>query len=98
DPVKARCLAAEDDVGVQGIRGDIAILFNANGSEAAEVDCTMVASTRHGRRATLLLPAVYPVWKPVIGNDMVELRRWLVIPGTPSFAAIHRDGCTLVDP
>src|SRR3954463_103091 len=33
----------------------------------------------------------------VIGNHVIELRRRLVVPGTPGTAAIHGNGCTLID-
>src|SRR4029079_13814269 len=44
----------------------------------------------------LLLAAVDPVGKLIIGDHVVELGGRLVVPGTPSFAAVDSDDRSLV--
>src|SRR5262249_50597433 len=55
----------------------------------AKRDRAVVAATLHTRRAALLLSAVDPVWKLIVSDDVIELCRRLVVPGTPRLAAVH---------
>src|SRR5579864_2812219 len=62
----------------------------------AKRDLTKVAAAGDSRRATLLLAAIDPIWKAIVGNNVITLRRRLVVPGAPSSPAIHADGRALV--
>src|SRR6267154_1803263 len=56
----------------------------------------VTAAAWSGYRITVLLRAVHPVRKLVIRHYVIELRRWLVEPGTPSFTAVARHNRSLV--
>src|SRR5205085_560685 len=47
-------------------------------------------------RAALLLPAAHPVWKAIVGDDVVHLRGRLVVPRAPGLPAVHGDSRALV--
>ena len=89
-------LAAIDDVRVQRVGGDIAVLLGPDGVPIAGRDLAVVAAAGDAGRAALLLAAVHPVRKPVIGDDVVELGGRLVVPATPRLAAVDRDDRALV--
>src|SRR5262249_35688536 len=82
---------------MQRVRRDVAVFFDADGGPVAESNLAKIAAAGGADRAALLLSAVDPVGKLVVGNDVVELRGRLVVPGTPGLAAVHADGCALVD-
>ena len=54
----------------------------------AKVNRAVIAAARDPDRSALLLPAIKPIRKSVIGADVVELRGRLVIPRAPGLAAI----------
>src|SRR3989442_2838399 len=81
---------------MEGVGRDVAILFDPDGSPVTEGDLAEVAAASGSDASTLLRTAIDPVRELVVGDDVVELRGGLVVPGTPSLAAIHADGCTLV--
>ena len=62
----------------------------------AKGDLAIIAAAGDAGGAALLLAAIDPIRKTVVGDHVVELRRGLVVPGTPSLAAVHADGCALV--
>src|SRR5262249_181403 len=47
-------------------------------------------------RAALLLPAVDPVRPAVVGDDVIHLRRRLVVPTAPRLAAVDGDRRALI--
>ncbi len=96
DLVVTRHLAAVDDVRIQRIRRDVAVLLGAHRVPVAKRDLPIVAAARHARRPALLLPAVHPVGRLVIGDHVIELCRRLVVPTAPGGASVHRDGGALV--
>src|SRR6266404_5704520 len=55
---------------------------NSTCGSTVESDLAVLAPAGHAGRAALLLCAVDPVGKLVVGDDMVELRRGLVVPRT----------------
>ena len=55
-----------------------------------------LASAGHGRGAAVLLRAVNPVRELVVGGYVVKLAVRLIVPGTPSFAAVERDDGALI--
>ena len=81
-----------DDVRVGGIGRDvsafaatdlviISLINSAAGTRVGNGDCRVI-----------LLSAIKPVREPVIGGDVIELRRRLVIQRGPTGAAVRRDG------
>src|SRR5216117_2906668 len=95
-PVEAADLSAVNQVGVQRVWGHVAVLLDAHGMPLPDGDLAVVAAARDARRSALLLPAVDPVRKTVIGDDVIELGRGLVVPRAPGRAAVHRHDRALV--
>src|SRR5262249_20725232 len=94
--VVARHLAAVDEVRVERVGGDVAVLLGADGVPVAEGDLAVLATAADAGRAALLLAAVDPVGELVVGGDVVELGRRLVVPRRPGLAAVDRDDRALV--
>src|ERR1700691_118655 len=63
----------------------------------AKSDFSEVAAAGRAHRAALLLAAINPVGKLVVGDYVIELRGWLVVPGAPGLTAVHADRRALVD-
>ena len=95
-PVEPRQLAAVDQVGVQRVRRDVAVLLGAHRVPFADGDLPVVAAARHAGGARLLLPAVHPVGEAVVRRDVIELRGRLVVPGAPLRAAVDGDDRALI--
>ena len=96
-PVPARDSApAVDDVRVERVGSGVAVFVDGDRAPVAERDLAVVAPARDARRPALLLAAVDAVGEGVVGRDVVELRRRLVVPGAPGLAAVYRDGRALV--
>src|ERR1035438_5737323 len=95
--VEHRRLAAINQIGMQRIGRYVTVFFHANGGPVAKSDFAEVAAAGGADRAAFLLAAIDPIGKLVIGDDVIELRGRLVIPGTPGLAAIHADGRALVE-
>ena len=81
---------------MQRVGRDVAVLLGADRVPFAERDLPVVAPTRNARRPALLLAAVHPVRETVVGADVIELRRGLVVPGAPRLTAVHGDHGALV--
>ena len=88
---------AINDVGIQRIGRNITVFLGADRMPVAEGDLAVVAAAGDAGRAALLLAAVNPVGKLVVGADVIELRGRLVVPGAPGLAAVHADGGALID-
>src|ERR1035438_2080238 len=82
---------------MQRIGRYVAVLFYAQGGPVAECDLAEVAAAGGACRAALLLAAVDPVGELIVGDDVIKLRGGLVVPGTPGLAAVHADGCALIE-
>src|SRR5215472_7204417 len=83
--------SAENYAGVQGVRREVAVFVAC--LQRTPVVCTDRAKfslARHRRRATVLLCAVNPIRKLLVGDDVIKLPVGLVVPGTPGSAAIQR--------
>src|ERR1700681_1693484 len=74
----------------------VAVFFHARRMPVAKRDRAVVAARHHAGAAALLLAAVDAVRKTVVGDDVVELRRRLVVPRAPRRAAVHADDRALV--
>src|SRR4051794_22701431 len=93
-PVEARDFIASgpiNDVVVQWVRRDIAVLDHADGMPVSKSDFTVIAATGDADRTALLLPTTNFVRESVHDADVIDLRRGLVVPRTPGLAAIHTD-------
>src|SRR5262249_17317539 len=85
-----------NQVWVEGIRGDVAVLLNAYGMPVPTHDLAVTAPAGHRGRTALLLAPINPVRELVVGDDMVELRGRLVVPCAPGLASVHRDNRPLI--
>ncbi len=94
--VEFRAVAAVDDVGIERIGRDVVVLFGADGVPIAEGDGAIVAAAGDGDGAALLLSAVDPIGRLVIGDDVIELRGGLVVPTAPGAAVVDGDGGALI--
>src|SRR5579872_22866 len=89
---------AVNNVGIERVGSDIAILDGAHGVPVAEGDFAVVTPAQGAHGAAFLLPGANFVGEGVAGADVVELRRGLVVPGTPALAAIDaHDGALVAD-
>src|SRR4029077_12653798 len=59
-------------------------------------DFAIVAATEHAGRTTVLLCSIGAIGKQVVGGDVVELPRRLVVPGTPGLTRVHSDDGSLI--
>src|ERR1700730_6564077 len=80
-----------------GIGHDVAKLKSPGRRPIAIGDLSIIAAAGDGRRATVLLRSVNGVRKMLISADVIKLPGRLVVPRAPGFAAIHADGCALID-
>src|SRR5207249_1963135 len=94
--VEAGDLAAVDDVRVERVGGDVAVLLDADRVPVAEGDVAVAAAAGRADRAALLLAAVDPVGELVVGADVVELGGRLVVPGAVRLPAVDADDRPLV--
>ena len=62
----------------------------------AKRDCAVIAAAVDANRAALLLSRADTVRKRIVGDRVIELRRGLVVPGTPCLAAIDSDDRALI--
>src|SRR5439155_24276256 len=75
---------------------DIPVLLRADGTPLPERDLAVVAAAHDPGGSALLLAAVHAVRELVVGADVVELRRRLVVPRAPRRAPVHRDEGALI--
>src|SRR5579885_3749899 len=76
---------------------DVGVLLRADGMPVANPNLAVFAAAGNFGASALLLAAEDPIWKPVVGDDVIELRRRLIVPGAPRLSVIHRERRTLVD-
>src|SRR6185503_6921346 len=62
----------------------------------AKRDLPVVSATGYSYRAALLLASVDPIRKPIVGDHVIELRGWLVVPRAPALSAVNCNDCSLV--
>src|SRR5215469_10256135 len=94
--VGARDAATIKDVRVARVHGDVAVLLDARQAPFPEGNFPRVAAALRGGGAAFLLCAVNPVRKTIIGDHVIELRRWLVVPAAPGLPAIDADDRPLI--
>src|SRR5215470_12540778 len=71
---------ADDDVWIERIGNDVTIFLRCNRSPIAERDFAVVATAFDSDRPAFLLTTVKPIRKRVVCADVIQLRRWLVVP------------------
>src|SRR2546425_1377907 len=86
----------EHDLGIARVGKDRAPLPAGHGLPVQGRDRAQVASTARGDRSGVLLRRVDPIGKGVVGSDVVDLLRGLVVPRAPGVAAVERDDRPLV--
>src|SRR6185437_5491059 len=96
DAVVPGDLAAIDDVGVERIGRDVAVLLDAHRVPIAQRDLPVIAAAGDADRAAFLLRGVDVVGEFVVGDDVVRRRGRLVVPGAPGLAAVDAQGAALV--
>src|SRR4029079_17322007 len=98
--VEAVDASAVDDGRVLRIGGHVvALAARRDLAELHQIDpVDRVRAARPPRGARILLRAVHPVRKTVVGDDVVELPGGLVVPGAPRLAAVDGDDAPLIDP
>ncbi|GBD16679.1 hypothetical protein HRbin26_01582 [bacterium HR26] len=89
---------ADHDVGIVRLDGDVAALAAARRIPVALVDRPIDRAARHADRGVVLLRAVDTVGNLVVGDDVVELGRRLVIDRGPARAAVEGDAGAAVVP
>src|SRR5204862_6978285 len=94
--VKAGDFAAVNDIWIQRVWRDITIFFSAYGAPIAPGDRPVIAARRNACRTALLLPAVNPVGKLIVCDDVIKLRCRLIVPTAPGLAASNGDACALI--
>src|SRR6266852_9478182 len=89
--------AAEHHPRMQRIWRNIAIFVaGIHRPPIMKIQRTVLAAVWSCRRTAVLLRAVHPVRKLVIRHHVIELPRRLVVPGTPTLAAVARHDSALV--
>ena len=88
-PVELSELAAVQNIRMQRIRRDVAVLFDANGMPIPKRNRTVITAAGNADRAALLLRAIHPVGELIVRGQVINLRRRLVVPGAPSLSAVH---------
>ena len=94
--IEPRQLPAVNDVRIDRIGDDITIFLGRDRLPIPKRDLAFVAAAFDTDRAAFLLPAVKPIRKRVVGTDMIQLCRRLVVPRAPGHTAIDRDDRSLV--
>ena len=87
---------AVDHVGVERIRGNVAVFDGPHRMPVAVGDLPIVAAAGDAHRATLLLRGAHAIGKSGRDTHVEELRGRLVEPRTPGLTAVHGDERALV--
>src|SRR5262249_25001189 len=81
-----------DDVGIARIDGYVATLPTGDTFPIGAVNDTVIRARPNSHGRVVLLRAVDAVEKIVVGGDVIELRRRLVVLRGPVLATVHADG------
>ena len=89
--------SAKHHARIQRVRRNVAIFVpGVHRPPIMEIQRTVPAAAWSRRRTAVLLRTVHPVRKLVIRHHVIELRRWLVVPGAPRLTAVARHDRALV--
>src|SRR6266568_2073843 len=94
--LRSREPVAIKNVRIERIDGDVSILENPDQMPIAKSNFAVIAAALRRHGAALLLRAVNPVRKAIVGGDVIELRGWLIVPTAPRRAAVHADDRALI--
>src|SRR5438067_5513432 len=61
-----------------------------------KIQRAMISGAWSSGRTTVLLRAIDPVRKSIVGDHVIKLAGGLVVPGTPRSAGVARDDCALI--
>ena len=89
--------AAVDQPWMQRIGRDVPILLDSDRMEVAKGYRSVVAATAHFRATAFLLRAEDAIREAIVGNDVIELRRRLIVPTAPGRATVDRNRRALID-
>src|SRR6266446_4011683 len=91
-PVVARNVALVvggiNNVWIGRVRRDVAGFASAHVIPIGAVDDAVITAAGDGDRASVLLRAVNAIGRSGVGDDVVELRGWLILFGRPVLAAV----------
>ena len=79
-----------NNVRIKRIRRHISIFNRPHRMPFAVRNLAIIPARGNAHRSALLLPAAHAIRKSLRRANVIHLRRRLVVPGTPSLAAIHR--------
>src|ERR1700722_1405556 len=99
DPIVSGDVGASraiNNIWIHGIRNGISVLDGADRMPIAKSNFAIVASAGNADGAAILLSATHAIRESVIGNDVINLRGGLVIPGTPGASPICTDQRALI--
>src|SRR6266851_21002 len=89
--------AAKYHARIQRVRGDVTIFATrVDRPPIMEIQRAVTAPAWRSYRTAILLRSVHPVRKLIVRYHVIQLRRWLVVPGTPRLAAVARYNRALV--
>src|SRR5579871_1424138 len=94
---RTRHPAAVNDVGMERVGRDVRVFGCADRVPLAEGDLAVVTAAGDACGAALLLTAIHPIGELIIGDDVIELRGRLVVPGTPGAPVIDAGGGALIE-
>ena len=87
---------AIENVRIERIHGDVAVLENAGQPPIAESNFAVIAAAHRRDGTAFLLRTVDPIRKTIVGGHVIKLRGWLVVPSAPGRAAIDADDRALI--
>src|SRR5579871_184682 len=85
-----------NDVWIAAIEGHVSGFTGAGGKPMTWSNLPRICPAGNGRAPTVLLGSVNHIRKLVVGDHVVHLRSWLVIPGAPGCPAIQADRGPLI--
>src|SRR6267378_4289855 len=88
--------SAIHNVRVKWIGNHVTIFFSAHRMPFSESYLAVVATTSDAGGAALLLTAAQSIWKSVVGIDVIELGRRLVVPTAERFSTVYGDDRALI--
>src|ERR1019366_3343529 len=88
--------AAVNPIGIQRIGRDEGIFKAADGKPILREDFAVIAATENAGGPAVLLRRIDAIRECIVAGDVIELPGRLVVPGTPTLAAIHADDGALV--
>src|ERR1700719_1066715 len=95
-PIESRQFAADHYVRIEWVGDDVTVFLRRDRLPIAEGNLAFISPALNSNRTAFLLSAVKRGPNPVIPAHVIQLRRRLVIPGTPRLAPVHGNDRALV--